>query len=66
MAMSVHRGRVSAAMEGNWKYRPVALTKQQLFRDLREVKWNLMPKDTAVTVALLLSKGLNDRRGKGS
>lgn len=41
MVVSVHRGRVSAAMEGNWKYRSLVLTKQHILRDLREVKWSL-------------------------
>lgn len=44
MVICVHTGKIPAAMAvpvGNWKYGPLALIKQQVFRDLKEAQWNL-------------------------
>jgi hypothetical protein len=43
VVVCAQRGKISAAMAilgGNWSYGPVALIKQQVFRDLREAQWN--------------------------
>lgn len=63
--VSVHGGRDSAAREGNWKYRPVALTKQQLFRDLRDVKWNLNAQRYSNDSSAALFQGIQCEKREG-